>query len=69
MARPKTGRTKKNLMLTVDEQTRAELAFISQHRQESISSMVSTWAHKEAKRVAKEAGVLLPDIKQTSIFE
>ena len=69
MARPATGKTKKNLMITVDDQTRAELTFISQHRSESISAMVSAWAHKEARRIAKEIGTSLPDIKQTSILE
>ena len=69
MARPATGKTKKNLMITVDDQTRAELAFISQHRGESISAMVSTWAHKEARRIAKETGKEIPNVNQLSLFE
>ena len=42
MARPKTGKPqKKKLTLTVSEQTRIELAFLSEHHGESISTLVS----------------------------
>lgn len=69
MARPKTGKKKKNMMLTVDDQTRLELTYISQHRGESISAMLTEWAHKEAKRIAKETGAEIPDANQTSLFD
>lgn len=52
MARPKTGKPpKKNMVLTVDEQTRKRLDLISQHRQQSISAMVAEWAYQETKRL------------------
>lgn len=53
MARPKTGKKKKGMCLTVSEQTRAELAFISAHHGESISALVSEWAAKEAKSISQ----------------
>lgn len=62
MARPKTGKPpKKNLTLTVDEKTRAELTFISEHYGESISYLISRYAENEAKtireRVNNEADI------------
>lgn len=52
MARPKTGKPpKRNLNLTVDEQTKAQLDLISQHRQMSISALVAMWADCEAKAI------------------
>ena len=69
-ARPKTGKpVKKKLTLTVDEQTRVELAFLSEHYQESISSLVSTWAAKETKAVVKQTGKVAPLAGQISIDE
>lgn len=54
MARPKsTAPKKQNLTLTVSEETRNELAEISKATGQSISVMVAEWAHKEAKRYAK----------------
>lgn len=61
MTRPKTGRPpKKNLTLTVNEKTRAELAFISEHYAESISSLISEYAAKEAKAIAERTGKEIP---------
>ena len=69
MARPKTGKKKKNMMLTVDEQTRLELAYISQHHEKSISAIVTEWAHKETRRISKSSGTLAPDASQISVFD
>ena len=70
MARPKTGKPKRqNLTLTVDAQTRTNLDFISRIRQESISAMLTQWAAKEAKRLAKETGQEIPNAEQLSLFE
>ena len=69
MARPKTGKKKKNMTLTVDDQTRLELAFISQHHGESISALLSAWVHKEAKRIAKETGKEIPNADQLTLEE
>lgn len=66
--RPKSNTPKKQkLTLTVDTQTRLELAYISSHTGESISSLVSTWAKKEAQRIAKRAGEELPSADQMTI--
>lgn len=55
MARPKTGKPrKKNMVLTVDEKTRGQLDLLSQHRQQSISSMVAEWADEEVERLEQE---------------
>lgn len=52
MARPKTGKPpKKNLTLTVDEKTREQLELLSQHRQQSISSMVADWVSCEVQQL------------------
>ena len=52
MARPKTGKpAKKGMCLTVSEETRAELTFISEYHNKSISALVSEYAHKEAKEI------------------
>lgn len=57
MARPKTGKPpKKNLTLTVDEQTRDQLDLLSQHRQMSISSMVAEWVDQEVQQLNQEVG-------------
>lgn len=61
MARPKTGKPKKkNMVLTVDAQTRLNLDFISKNRQESISSMVSNWADEEARAISQKTGLEIP---------
>lgn len=67
MARPKTGKKKQNMMLTVTPQTRAELAFISEHHGESISALVSEWAAKEAKTIEKQTGKVIPLAGQLTI--
>ena len=68
MARPKTGKPKKKGMcLTVSEQTRLELAFVSEHYGESISTLVSEWAAKEAKAISKRTGADIPQADQMSI--
>lgn len=68
MARPKTGKAvKKKLTLTVDEQTRVELAFVSEHYSESISALVSEWAAKEAKAIEKKTGRVVPLAGQITI--
>ena len=65
MARPKTGKpAKKGMCLTVSEQTRAELTFISEHHGESISALVSAWAAKEAKAIEKQTGKAAPSVGQ-----
>lgn len=52
MARPKTGKPpKKNLTLTVDEETREQLELLSQHRQQSISAIVTEYAAEEVKKL------------------
>lgn len=62
MARPKTGRPiKKDMCLSVTPQTRAELAFISAHHEESISELVANWAAKEAKAICARTGEQLPN--------
>ena len=61
MDRPKTGKPKKKGMcLTVSEQTRLELAFVSEHHGESISALVSEWASKEARAIEKQTGKTVP---------
>lgn len=70
MARPKTGKPKKEgLSLSVSAQARANLDFMSRIRQQSISSMVEEWAAKESKRLAKETGQEIPNVDQISLFE
>lgn len=66
MARPKTGKpAKKGMCLTVSQQTRDELAFISAYYGESISSLVSQWAAKEAEAIRMRTKEELPaDEKQ-----
>ena len=52
MARPKTGKPpKKNLTLTVDKRTREQLDLLSQHRQQSISAMLTDWVDHEVKQL------------------
>ena len=68
MARPKLNTPKKQkLTLTVSEQTRLELAFISEHYGASISALVSDWAEKEAKAISKKTGADPPQAGQLSI--
>lgn len=68
MARPKTGKpAKKGMCLTVSEQTRLELRFISSHYGESISALISEWAEKEVKAICKRTGEELPRAEQLTI--
>lgn len=68
MARPKLNTPKKQkLTLTVSAQTRLELSFISGHYGESISSLISAWAEKEAKAICKRTGEELPLVEQMTI--
>ncbi len=53
MARPKLNTPpKQKLTLTVTEETRGELQLISEHHNQSISSLLSEWAKAEAERIA-----------------
>lgn len=68
MARPKsTTPPKGKLTLSVTAQTRAELEFISQQTGISISEGLAAWATKEAKKLAKKAGVDVPDARQMEL--
>lgn len=68
MARPKsTTPPKGKINLSVSQQTKAELTFISQHTGISVSELLATWASKEAKRISKQIGVDIPDPDQLSI--
>ena len=67
MARPKTGKKKQNLMLTVTPQIRLELSFISKHHGESISALISEWATKEVKAICKRTGEEFPRVEQMTI--
>lgn len=52
MARPKLNTPPKvKLTLTVTEETRRELTLISEHHNQSISSLLSEWAEAEAERI------------------
>lgn len=56
MGRPKTGKPpKKNMVLTVDVQTRERLDLLSQLRQKSISAMVADWAEQDVLKLSQEA--------------
>ena len=57
MARPKTGLPAKGrINLTVSEDTRLQLAFVSRHTGKSISQLVAEWAVKESKRITRATG-------------
>jgi hypothetical protein len=61
MPRPKgTAPVKKQLSLSVTDQTRLELAYIAAHRQKSASALVAEWASAEARKIAKKEGQPLP---------
>ena len=65
MARPKsTNPTKGRLNLTVSEQTRLNLEFLSIETGLSVSQLVANFAEKEVKKVAKANGKQVPDINQ-----
>lgn len=70
MARPKSTTPPKGKMnISVSDQTRLELEFISQHSGKSVSQLISEWAKKEARKTAKAAKVNLPDVNQMTIEE
>lgn len=59
MARPKTGKPpKKGLTLTVTEETREDLDFLSMYHNESISALVAEWSAKTAKSLAAQTNNL-----------
>jgi predicted DNA-binding protein len=56
MARPKgTAPRKKALNITVSEELRNKLDFISKQEGKSISLLVDEWAEKEFKRISKKS--------------
>lgn len=66
--RPSTGLPhKQRLNLTVTEQTRLELEYISNSTSKSISQLVAEFASREAKKVAKANGCELPSVEQTTL--
>lgn len=65
MARPRRNAPKKvHLNLTVTEQTKAELNYLSARTGLSISVLVAEWASKEAMKTAKKIGEPMPDADQ-----
>ena len=65
MARPKsTNPIKGRLNLTVSEQTRLNLEFLSMETGLSVSQLVANFAEKETKKLAKAKGKQVPDINQ-----
>lgn len=69
MARPKSNTpVKGKLTLTVTDQTRAELQFVSEIEGKSISELVAEWGSKAARKAAKATGTKLPDVDQTSLL-
>ena len=55
MARPKLNTPpKQKLSLTVSEETRGELAALSEHHNKSISALVSEWAKNEIDHISKK---------------
>lgn len=68
MARPKSGRPpKRSLNLTVSEQGRLNLQYVSSHCAKSISELVEEWAAKEARRISKETGRDVPNAAQLTL--
>ena len=55
MSRPKsTAPTKGRLSITVSEQTRLELTYISQNNQKSISECIADFAKSESRKISKK---------------
>lgn len=70
MARPKsTAPRKKALNITVSEELRNKLDFISKQEGKSISVLVEEWAEKEFKKVSKKAKTSYIPISQISLFD
>ena len=68
MARPKSNKPAKGkLNISVSDQTKMELQFISQNRDISISAIIAEYAEKEAKRLAKTLGKEYPEANQMTI--
>lgn len=60
MARPKsTAPIKTRINLTVSDETRTELEYLSRITGESVSSLVAKWATKEARKAVKKTGIPL----------
>lgn len=65
MARPTRGQArKKGMCVSVTDQTRLELGFISEHYSESISALISDWATKEAKAICERTGAEFPLVEK-----
>ena len=70
MARPKTGLPAKGrINLTVSEDTRLQLAFVSRHKEKSISQLVSEWAARESKRITRATGCQVDFAEQMDLFD
>ena len=72
MARPKsTAQRKKALNITVSEELRNKLSYISQQEGKSISVLVEEWAEKEFKKVSKKSKTAYKPVptEQISLFD
>ena len=69
MARPKSCLPSKGrLNLTVSEETRLQLAFVSRHTGKSISQLVAEWAVRDSKRITRATGFQVDLSGQMDLF-
>ena len=54
MARPKTGRTRIYLNLSITPETREQLRIVAEARHTTISALLTEYAAKEYRRYARE---------------
>jgi len=62
MARPKSNVPRKKIIsLSIPDETRRELDFISYHKRKSISALLREWARIESRKLSEEIGVSASD--------
>lgn len=68
VGRPSLGTEKKTrLNLTVSQEERLALEFVSRHKGQSISELLGAWAVKEARRISRKTGKPIPEPEQMKL--
>lgn len=68
VGRPSLGKSKKiRTNLTVSEEERLALEYISHQSGQSISELIGAWAIRESRRISRATGKNIPQPEQTTL--
>lgn len=68
VGRPSLGQDKKTrLNLTVSQEERVALEYLSRHTGKSVSELIGAWATQQARRVSRKTGKPVPQPEQMKL--